>query len=149
MRLQLVILLILAVAGVFGVRAFPFAGLSSITQFDYASATPVEREAYLESLGRNLKTEFNPNYFARKATHTSRGRALTFTYKMRSNKIDCDTDYSCDIMQCKRYLKLPVSTHNISVRIRYETSTGRTLGSQVLKNSTCNALISKWKAKQA
>lgn len=109
--------------------------------FDYAAATPQERAAYLESVARSLKNTFRPNFLAKKNAPTIGGRSVSLTYGLHTNKLDCDGDDPCKVLQCRRYLNSSVSTNNISVKLRYEDGDGRKVGSQLLKNSTCAQIV--------
>jgi len=116
MRNELLTLPLLAVAGIFGTGTFPSERAKPVQHFDYSTANHAERTTYLHALGAELKNKFRPSFTAKIGTHSVGGRSITFSYNMRVNQIDCDTDHSCKVMQCNRYLKLPVSQNNISVR---------------------------------
>jgi len=143
MQNQLGIIVILAVVGVFAAGGFPMQNNSEAEAFDYNSATPQERKAYLVSTARQLTTQFSPSYIAKNGAYKVGGRSITLSYNMRMSKIDCDTDYSCKVLQCDRYLKSPISKNNISLRIRYLNAKGQQIGTQLLKNSSCRSVMNK------
>jgi len=146
MKNDLFILLLLGAAGVIGATSLSGQRSETTRSFDYNSATPAERTAHLESLGSTLTRLFKPNYVARPGDFSTGGRSLTLNYNMRMSKIDCDTDYSCEILQCSRYLKSPASANNISVRLRYLNIKGQQTGGQLLKNSSCQKIVDNWQA---
>lgn len=147
MRNELITLPIIAFAGVFGSGTFPFSAEKPAKEFNYSAASPQERQSYLTTLGRELTDKFSPSFIAKDGTFKTGGRSITLSYNMRMSTIECDTDHSCRVMQCKRYLELPVSTNNISVRLRYLNARGQQIGTQLLKNSSCKATLKTWRAK--
>lgn len=148
MRNEVFVLLSLAVVSALGSGKLPATSNNKAQAFNYSGASAAERKAYLERAGAQLKHTFKPNFVAKPVEFTTGGRSLSFSYNMRMSKIDCDTDYTCEVMQCNRYLKLPVSKNNISVRIRYLNAKGKRMGTQLLKNSSCEAIIDTWKTKR-
>ena len=149
MRNQLITILFLALAGTIAAGAYSSEKAETPPEFDYSAATPEERARFLRALSQQMSEKFKPSFLVRDSSSSYGGRSITYVYNMGMSKIDCDTEHTCEIMQCERYLNLPVSHHNISVRIKYVNSRGRQLGSQLLKKSGCTAIIDKWKKKQS
>ena len=118
-------------------------GYAGAGSFDYRSATPSERVAYLNRMAGGLKNTFRPNFLAKKSDPVIGGRSVSLTYTLHTSKLDCDGDDSCRVLQCKRYLNSSASDQNISVKIRYENSDGVSIASQLLKNSSCAQIVKR------
>ena len=116
--------------------------------FDYNTASPQERSEFLDSAANRLNNYFSPNFVVKNGTYKTNGRSITYTYNVKMSKLTCDTEESCDVMQCRRYLNSDLSVQNISVKIRYQSAKRTSLGSQLLKNASCEAKVAKWEKRK-
>jgi hypothetical protein len=119
---------------------------SSQPGFNYNSATALERTQFLEISAKRHKDYFSPSYVSKNKTYKFGGRSITYVYNAGLSKLLCDTDESCDVLQCRRYLQSELSAQNILVRLKYLNAKERPIGSQVLRNATCEAVISDWES---
>lgn len=112
-------------------------------RFDYDTATQGERTAYLMKASGDLNKKLRPNMFSERNEPLIGGRSIALTYTLSSSSLKCDGNKPCKLRQCERFLSHSVSSHNISVRIRYVTAGGKTVGSQLLKKSSCQQMADR------
>lgn len=134
----------LIVATLIGTGVFTKALPSSSASFNYNEASTQERAAFLKTAATKAIGQFRPNFVVQNGTHKIGGRSISLTYNVGMGKIDCDTEETCKVMQCRRYLNSALSKQNISVLIKYQSHKGKRLGSQMLKNDACETEIAKW-----
>ena len=149
MNLNIEAFIMIGAATLLGSGIFSGAVRHSSQSFDYSAASPAERSEFLESAADRLNGYFSPNFVVKKGTHTTSGRSIIYTYNVKMSKLKCDTEETCEVMQCRRYLDSDLSVHNISLKIRYQSAKLTSLGSQVLKNASCEAKVAKWDSKKS
>ncbi len=136
---------VFALAMVAGIGTYS-SGLGSISgSFDYNTATHDQRMAYLSTVSGDINAKLRPNIFSERNEPLIGGRSIALTYTLNTSSLECDGNEPCKIRQCERYLNHSVSVQNVSVRVRYLNSNGTTLGSQLLKKSTCEQLVNRSK----
>lgn len=135
------------IAGALGTSVFASSSKSVPAAFDYEVASPAERADYLSATAIELKDTFKPNYIAYEGDHSVGGRSLSLSYDLRMSKLTCDTDETCKVMQCRRYLGNAVSKQNISVKLHYYNAKGQRIGWQLLKNSSCRSIVQNWESR--
>lgn len=138
--------IVIVAMGALGGGAFAMMESDLLKPFDYNTASPAEKSAYVEKKARSMKNSFKPNYLSKGGEYNVSGTSISIKYNTGMGSVACGTGVDCEVMQCKRYLKKGVSKNNIPVKLRYTDMKGRTVGSQTLNTKSCQARIKRWDA---
>ena len=149
MNVNIEAFVMIAAATLLGSGMFSTSFSHGTSNFDYSDASPEQRSRYMESAAYRLNDYFSPNFVVKSGTYTTSGRSITYTYNVKMSKLKCDTEETCEVMQCRRYLNSDLSTNNISLKIRYQSAKQTSLGSQVLKNVSCKEKVAQWEGRKS
>jgi len=117
-----------------------------LRSFDFKTATSVEKSAYLERKAKSLKSSFTPNYLAKPSGYSSTASGITLKYNTGMGSVLCGQGINCKVKQCRRYLRKSISKQDITLTLRYTDNSGRSVGSQTLRNAGCQSIIKRWDA---
>lgn len=135
-----IVAIVMAAAGI-GAYA-----LMNFKSFDFDTASPAERSAYLEKKIWHLHPAFKPNILSKPTHSSANSNSVSLTYNTGMGFLTCGTEIDCKVRQCQRYLRNSVGKQNITLRLRYTDNYGRQISSQTLKPESCVPIVKRWDA---